>query len=80
MGSKIKKKSKELECDKSLEKLQKRVVNILRPLLEVYTMKNSDSSEYDFHSLTEALEQTIVLVGQAVHSVTYCSRKDIPRR
>ena len=56
MGSKIKKKSKELECDKSLEKLQKRIVNILRPLLEVFTMKNSDSSECDFHSLTEALE------------------------
>ena len=68
------KKIREMEEDRNIEKIQKRVVNIMGPLsqtrMEVDSMKDS-TPEVDFHGLTQALEQAIVLVGQVAHSITY---------
>ena len=72
------KKIREMEEDRNIEKIQKRVVNIMGPLSQtqmgVDSMKDSTPSEVDFHGLTQALEQAIVLVGQAAHSITYHRR------
>lgn len=37
----------------------------------------SNPSEFDFLGLTEVLEQNIVLVSQAAHSMTHCRSHDI---
>ena len=45
----------------------------------VDSMKNSNTSDIDFHSLNQALEQMIVLLGQVAHRVTYHRGNNILR-
>ena len=69
------KKIREVEEDKNMEKIQKRVVNIMEPLSWIWmglnSLKDSTPTKVDFDGLTQAVEQVIILVGRATHSITY---------
>ena len=43
----------------------------------VDSMKDSTPTEVDLHGLTQALKQTIVLVGQGIQNITYHRRMKI---
>lgn len=45
--------------------------------MEVNSTKNCNASDIDFLSIKQALQQTIVLIGQAAHSVTSHRRNTI---
>ena len=67
------KKIRQAEEDRNLEKIQKRGVNIMGPLswiwMGVNSMKDSTSSKVDFDGLTQAVEQAIILVVQAAYNI-----------
>ena len=68
------KKIGEVEEDRNQEKIQKGLLNIMGSLSQIWmgvnSMKDSTSSEVQFKGFTQTAEQTIVLVGQAAHSIT----------
>ena len=74
------KKSRELEQDRSLEKIQQKVLNNMGPLsnlwVEVDGVKCSGKSgRMSLDELSTAIEQTVILVGQASQSITYQRRQ-----
>ena len=75
------KKIRQAEEDRNLEKIQKRGVNIMGPLswiwMRVNSMKESTSSKEDFDGLTQAVEQAIILVVQAAYNIKYHGRLKI---
>ena len=65
---------------KFIEYHRTELINIIGPLsgiwMEVNSMKNNNASNIDFHSLNQALQQTIVLIGQSLHCVAYHRRNE----
>ena len=76
------KTSRELEQDRSLEKTQQKVLNIMEPLSKLWVgvdkVKCSEKSgEMNLEDLSTAIEQAVVLVGQASQSITYQLRRSV---
>ena len=76
------KKSRKLEQDRSLEKTQQKVLNIMGPLSKLWVgldeVKCSEKSgEMSLEDLSTAIEQAVVLVGQASQSITYQRRHNV---
>ena len=70
------KKSRELEQDQSLEKIQQKVLNIMEPLSKLWVgvdeVKSSGNlDQMSLQNLPTAIDQTVLLVGQASQSITY---------
>ena len=64
------KKPRKLEQDRSLEKIQQKVLNIMGPLSKLRVGVDEDncsgkSGRMSLEDLSIAIEQTVVLVGQA---------------
>ena len=74
------KKSRELEQDRSLEKIQQKVLNNTGPLSNLWVgvdgvKCSGKSGRMSLDELSTAIEQTVILVGQAFQSITYQRRQ-----
>ena len=74
---KDKKKQKDLDFDKVLEKSQGRNRSVTGPLSKIWTavesarLSQEDSVEVDLKEIQEFVEQTVLLLGQASNSISY---------
>ena len=73
------KRSRELDHNRDLEKIQQKVLNIMGPLSKLWVGMDEvkcsgKSGRMSLEDLTTAIEQTVVLVGQASQSITYQRR------
>ena len=75
-------KSRELEQDRTLEKIQQKVLNIMGPLSKLWVVMDEvkcsgKSGRMSLEDLSTAIEQTVVLVGQCSQSITYQQRHNV---
>ena len=75
-------KSRELEQDRTLEKIQQKVLNIMKPLSKLWVVMDEvkcsgKSGRMNLEDLSTAIEQTVVLVGQGSQSITYQQRHNV---
>ena len=74
---KDKKKQKDVDFDNVLEKAQGRNRSVMGPLLKIWTavesarLSQKDSVEVDLKEIQEFVEQTVLLLGQALNSISY---------
>ena len=74
---KDKKKQKDVDFDNVLEKAQGRNLSVMGPLLKIWTavesarLSQKDSVEVDLKEIQEFVEQTVLLLGQALNSISY---------
>ena len=74
---KDKKKQKDVDFDIVLEKAQGRNRSVMGPLLKIWTavesarLSQKDSVEVDLKEIQEFVEQTVLLLGQALNSISY---------
>ena len=76
------KKSRELEQDRSLEKIQQQVLNIMGPLSKLWVGVDEIEmipkfGRMSLEDLSTAIEQAIVSVGWASQSITYERRYNV---
>ena len=77
---KDKKKQKDLDFDNVLEKIQGRNRSAMGPLSKIWTavesarLSQEDSVEVDLKEIEEFVEQTVLLLGQALNSISYYRR------
>lgn len=75
-----KKKRSELFWDSNLERMQQKTLNVFGPLSKVWmTLEEANNAKDDkveipLEDLTTSLEQSVMLLGQAVNSMTYQRR------
>jgi len=74
-------RSKELSNDDILDKIQKRVINILGPLSCIWhnleSVPINEDNETSITELISDVEKTLTLVGQTVHNIAYQRRHKI---
>ena len=74
---------RELVTDNSLEKIQERIRNIFGPLsklwfrIEEAMASNEGDVQINLSEMSEYVEQTVMLTGQAINNVTYQRRLNI---
>ena len=77
-----KRKTTELFWDSNLKRIQQKTLHVFNPLSKVWMTveeaKNGEGSkvEIPLEDLTTSLEQSIMLLGQAINSMTYQRRCD----
>ena len=74
-------KKNEIDLDDTSKKLQSKILTIMGPLSKVwYTVKESlagGSREFDVDEMSQYIDQTILLIGQAFNSVSYSRRMNV---
>ena len=74
-------KKKEIVLVDTFKKLQSKILTIMGPLSKVwYTMEESlagSSREFDVDEMSQYIDQTILLIGQAFNSVSYSRRMNV---
>ena len=77
---KIKRRRRSLDFDNVLEKIQGRNWSVMGPLSKIWTagesarLSQEDSVEVDLKEMQEFVEQTVLLLGQALNSISYYRR------
>lgn len=73
-------KRNELKVDDALEKIQDKVVQVMGPLARVWyavEATTTDSQPLSAEELSKAIEQSVLILGQAFNSVTYYRRLNV---
>ena len=74
-------KKKEIVLDDTFKKLQSKILMIMTPLSKVwYTVEESlavGSRKFDVDEMSQCIDPTILLIGQAFNSVSYSRRMNV---
>ena len=74
-------KKKEIALDDTFKKLQSKILTIMGPFSIVwYTVEESlagDSRNFDIDDMSQYIDQTMLLIGQAFNSLSYSRRMNV---